>query len=81
MQNYKVHGLSEIMIFHCDMDKDELFQTARRDYSDFIDEKILSESYQAFILRESYDSNLDLYVLDFKIGDVNEIKCNVEYSE
>ena len=26
MQNYKVHGLSEIMIFHCDMDKDEFFQ-------------------------------------------------------
>ena len=81
MQNYKVHGLSEIMIFHCDMDKDELFQTARRDYSDFIDEKILSESYQAFILRESYDSNLDLYVLDFKIGDGNEINCKVQYSE
>ena len=54
MQNLKVHGLSEIMLFHCDMDKDELFQTDRRDYSDFIDEKILSESYQAFILRESY---------------------------
>jgi len=28
MQNLKVHGLSEIMLFHCDMDKDELFQTA-----------------------------------------------------
>ena len=79
MQNYKVHGLSEIMIFHCDMDKDELFQTARRDYSDFIDEKILSESYQAFILRESYSDNG--LILDLKIGDGNEIKCNVEYSE
>ena len=32
MQNYKVHGLSEIMIFHCDMDKDELFQTAKEYY-------------------------------------------------
>ena len=79
MQNYKVHGLSEIMIFHCDMDKDELFQTARRDYSDFIDEKILSESYQAFILRESYSDNG--LILDLKIGDGNEIKCNVEHSE
>ena len=37
MQNYKVHGLSEIMIFHCDMDKDEFFQMERREYSDFID--------------------------------------------
>ena len=79
MQNYKVLGLSEIMIFHCDMDKDELFQTDRRDYSDFIDEKILSESYQAFILRESYSDNG--LILDLKIGDGNEIKCNVEYSE
>ena len=34
MQNYKIHGLSEIMLFHCDMDKKELFQTDRRDYSD-----------------------------------------------
>ena len=79
MQNYKVLGLSEIMLFHCDMDKDELFQTDRRDYSDFIDEKILSESYQAFILRESYSDNG--LILDLKIGDGNEIKCNVEYSE
>lgn len=31
MQNYKVHGLSEIMIFHCDMDKDEFFQMERRE--------------------------------------------------
>ena len=76
IQNYKVHGLSEIMIFHCDMDKDELFQTDRRDYSDFIDEKILSESYQAFILRESYSDNG--LILDFKIGDGNEINCEVK---
>ena len=47
MQNYKVHGLSEIMIFHCDMDKDAFFQMERREYSDFIDDKFASESYQA----------------------------------
>ena len=79
MQNYKVHGLSEIMIFHCDMDKDEFFQMERREYSDFIDDKFASESYQAFILRESYSDNG--LILDLKIGDGNEIKCNVEYSE
>ena len=79
MQNYKVHGLSEIMIFHCDMDKDEFFQMERREYSDFIDDKFASESYQAFILRESYSDNG--LILDLKIGDGNEIKCNVEHSE
>jgi hypothetical protein len=79
MQNYKIHGLSEIMLFHCDMDKKELFQTDRRDYSDLIDEKLLNESAQVFVLRESFQDN-DL-VFDFKIGDGSEIKCNVEYSE
>ena len=79
MQNYKIHGLSEIMLFHCDMDKKELFQTDRRDYSDFIDEKLLNESSQVFVLGESYSDN-ELLV-DFKIGDGNEINCKIEYSE
>ena len=79
MQNYKIHGLSEIMLFHCDMDKKELFQTDRRDYSDFIDEKLLNESYQVFVLGESYSDNE--LVVDFKIGDGNEINCKIEYSE
>ena len=76
MQNYKIHGLSEIMLFHCDMDKKELFQTDRRDYSDFIDEKLLNESSQVFVLGESAE-----LVIDFKIGDGNEINCKIEYSE
>ena len=79
MQNYKIHGLSEIMLFHCDMDKKELFQTDRRDYSDFIDEKLLNESSQVFVLGESYSDNE--LVVDFKIGDGNEINCKIEYSE
>ena len=79
MQNYKIHGLSEIMLFHCDMDKKQLFQTDRRDYSDFIDEKLLNESSQVFVLGESYSDN-ELLV-DFKIGDGNEINCKIEYSE
>ena len=79
MQNYKIHGLSEIMLFHCDMDKKELFQTDRRDYSDFIDEKLLNESSQVFVLGESF-SDLKI-VVDFKIGDGNEINCKIEYSE
>lgn len=79
MQNYKIHGLSEIMLFHCDMDKKELFQTDRRDYSDFIDEKLLNESSQVFVLGESF-SDLKIAV-DFKIGDGNEINCKIEYSE
>jgi hypothetical protein len=79
MQNYKIHGLSEIMLFYCDMDKKELFQTDRRDYSDFIDEKLLNESSQVFVLGESYSDNE--LVVDFKIGDGNEINCKIEYSE
>ena len=79
MQNYKIHGLSEIMLFHCDMDKKELFQTDRRDYSDFIDEKLLNESSQVFVLGESF-SDLKIAV-NFKIGDGNEINCKIEYSE
>jgi len=79
MQNYKIHGLSEIMLFHCDMDKKELFQTDRRAYSDFIDEKLLNESSQVFVLGESF-SDLKIAV-DFKIGDGNEINCKIEYSE
>ena len=78
MQNYKIHGLSEIMLFHCDMDKKELFQTDRRDYSDFIDEKLLNESSQVFVLGESYSYKESV---DFKIGDGNEINCKIEYSE
>ena len=76
MQNYKIHGLSEIMLFHCDMDKKELFQTDRRDYSDFIDEKLLNESSQVFVLGESAE-----LVIDFKIGEGKEINCKIEYSE
>ena len=79
MQNYKIHGLSEIMLFHCDMDKKELFQTDRRAYSDFIDEKLLNESSQVFVLGESF-SDLKIAV-NFKIGDGNEINCMIEYSE
>ena len=79
MQNYKIFGLSEIMLFHCDMDKKELFQTDRRDYSDFIDEKLLNESSQVFVLGESF-SDLKIAV-NFKIGDGNEINCKIEYSE
>ena len=79
MQNYKIYGLSEMMLFHCDMDKKELFQTDRRDYSDFIDEKLLNESSQVFVLGESYSDNE--LVVDFKIGDGNEINCKIEYSE
>jgi hypothetical protein len=76
MQNYKIFGLSEMMLFHCDMDKKELFKTERRDYSDFIDEKLLNESYQVFVLGESAE-----LVINFKIGDGNEINCKIEYSE
>ena len=79
MQNYKIHGLSEIMLFHCDMDKKELFQTDRRDYSDFIDKKLLNESSQVFVLGESISDNG--LVVDFKIGDGNKINCKIEYSE
>ena len=79
MKNYKIHGLSEIMLFHCDMDKKELFQTDRRDYSDFIDKKLLNESSQVFVLGESISDNG--LVVDFKIGDGNKINCKIEYSE
>tara|TARA_B100000787_G_scaffold101655_1_gene75143 strand:+ start:166 stop:702 length:537 start_codon:yes stop_codon:yes gene_type:complete len=61
------------------MDKKELFQTDRRDYSDFIDEKLLNESSQVFVLGESF-SDLKIAV-NFKIGDGNEINCKIEYSE
>ena len=67
------------MLFHCDMDKKELFQTDRRDYSDFIDKKLLNESCQVFVLGESISDNG--LVVDFKIGDGNKINCKIEYSE
>ena len=79
MSIYKVYGLSEIMIQYWDIDKDTFSQMERREYSDFIDEKFAGESLRAFILSESYsDDGLEL---EFKIGDENEIKCHVEYSE
>ena len=79
MSIYKVYGLSEMMIQHCDIDKNTFSQMERREYSDFIDEKFAGESFRAFILSESYsDDGLEL---EFKIGDENEIKCHLEYSE
>tara|TARA_B100001146_G_scaffold199609_1_gene189778 strand:- start:1 stop:168 length:168 start_codon:yes stop_codon:yes gene_type:complete len=39
MSIYKVYGLSEIMIQHCDIDKDTLFQMEPIEYRTFIDEK------------------------------------------
>ena len=42
MSIYKVYGLSEMMIQHCDIDKNTFSQMERREYSDFIDEYIVS---------------------------------------
>ena len=80
MPNYKVHGLSEMMLHHCDLEKDEFLEMDAEGLKTFIVKKITGESMQVFVLTTILSDGGEIE-LEFKIGDGNEIKSNVEYSE
>ena len=81
MSNYKISGLSEMMLHHCDIDKEQFLQMDAEELRALIDEKITGESLQVFALTTYIPDGKTEIELQFKIGDGNEIKSNVEYSE
>ena len=81
MSKYKIHGLLEMMLHHCDIDKEKFLQMDPEELRALIDEKITGESLQVFALTTYIPDGKTEIELQFKIGDGNEIKSNVEYSE
>ena len=81
MSNYKIHGLLEMMLHHCDIDIEKFLQMDAEELRALIDEKITGEALQVFVLTTYIPEDKTEIELEFKIGDENEIKSNVEYSE
>ena len=77
MSKYKIHGLLEMMLHHCDIDKEQFLQMDPEELRALIDEKITGESLQVFALKTYIPDGKTEIELEFKIGDGNEIKSNV----
>ena len=79
MTTYNIHGVSEMMLHHCSINKKDFLEMSTQDLKEFINEKIIEESSQIFVLTEKIaDTGMEL---EFKIGYNNEIPSKVEYSK
>lgn len=79
MTTYNIDGVSEMMLHHCVLNKKDFFNMSAQELKEFINEKIIEESFQIFVLTESFVDGA--MKLEFKIGDGIEILSKVEYSE
>ena len=71
ISSYQVNGIREIMFANCLIEKKDFINMSVEEIKELIDEKLLEESFQVFILEED----------NFDLTGKNEIQSSIEFKE